>query len=166
MVTHFNLASGKSTSCGCHGIPPKPPKIKFIRTVKPKRIPATWVRDSTTGVMAMAGRTLKERFSKKYFIAESGCWIWTSTTTKDKSGNRRAQIRVSGKYVYAARVSYELHKEPVPPTLLVLHKCDNPLCVNPDHLFTGTYQDNTLDAIQKGRFKHLENLAIFNNQRK
>lgn len=114
----------------------------------------------------MAYENLQTRFESKYTKAESGCWIWTSTTARDRSGDRRAQIRVSGKYVYAARVAYELYHGPIPDGLLALHKCDNPMCVNPDHLFIGTHQDNVIDAIEKGRFKHLENLAIYNDQRK
>jgi len=114
----------------------------------------------------MAYESIKTRFDAKYTKAESGCWIWTSTTTREKNGDRRAQIRVNGKYVYAARVSYEIYRGPIPDGLLALHQCDNPICVNPDHLFLGTHYDNTMDAIDKGRFKHLENLAIFNNQRK
>jgi HNH endonuclease len=52
----------------------------------------------------------------------------------------------------AHRVAWELFKGPIPPDKWVLHKCDNPKCVRPTHLFLGTAQDNTDDMLQKGRF--------------
>lgn len=76
------------------------------------------------------------------------CWLWTGT--KDSYGYGYFQVapRTPRK---ASRVSWELANGPIEGGLWVLHKCDNPPCVRPDHLFLGTAQDNTDDMIRKGR---------------
>lgn len=79
----------------------------------------------------------------------SGCWLWLGFVSTAPSP--RAGIWSGGKKASASRFSYEAFKGPIPDGLIVRHTCDNPLCVNPDHLLAGTYQDNTQDAIRRGR---------------
>jgi hypothetical protein len=79
---------------------------------------------------------------------ENGCWIWCGGT-RVKSGY--GGIKVNGKTISTHRYSYQLHYGAIPAGLFVCHKCDNPKCINPDHLFLGTNSDNMKDAYNKGR---------------
>jgi len=77
------------------------------------------------------------------------CWIWTAGLST--AGYGKIATGNGSTSVYSHRVSWELHSGPIPDGLWVLHKCDNPKCVNPEHLFLGTAQDNLGDMRMKGR---------------
>jgi len=80
------------------------------------------------------------------------CWIWTGSKT-GSLGYGRFGFR--NKYYLAHRLSWEFHFGEIPKGMQICHHCDNPLCVNPDHLFMGTQSDNIKDAVKKGRMKNL-----------
>jgi hypothetical protein len=90
------------------------------------------------------------RFNARYAISETGCWEWTGALNNKGYG----KLCVNGKQIFAHRASYALHVGPIPPGSVICHLCDNPRCVNPDHLFAGTMLDNTRDMIAKGRAVH------------
>ena len=93
-------------------------------------------------------KTTAERIEEKSIpVTESGCWLWVGHISKDGYG----RLRVAGKKELAHRASYRAFIGEIPDTLLVCHKCDNPSCVNPNHLFIGTHQDNMNDKVAKGR---------------
>jgi len=69
----------------------------------------------------------------------------------DRSGYGKTWY--NGRGFYAHRLAYIIKKGPIPGRLYVLHKCDNPGCINPDHLFLGTQRDNIVDMYKKGRGK-------------
>lgn len=76
------------------------------------------------------------------------CWEWTASRKPAGYG----QISIHGKIRYAHRVAWEIfYEESLPAGVQVLHKCDNPPCVRPSHLFKGTHQDNMDDRESKGR---------------
>lgn len=75
------------------------------------------------------------------------CLLWTGRKSKDGYG----KINRKGKTLSAHRYSWTLVNGPIPEGLFVLHKCDVPTCINPDHLFLGTHQDNMDDMKNKGR---------------
>jgi hypothetical protein len=77
----------------------------------------------------------------------SPCWIWGGNRNRSGHGTMTINYKIIGVHRY----SYELHNGPIPDGLFVLHKCDNPPCVNPDHLFVGTQADNVEDSKRKGR---------------
>lgn len=80
-------------------------------------------------------------------IVKNECLIFTGP----KNHLGYGCIGYKGKVVKAHRLSFLFHYGHLPNDLLVLHKCDNPACINPDHLFLGTHYDNTMDMIKKGR---------------
>ena len=87
-----------------------------------------------------------EDFEKK-FVKTDGCWEWLATKNSDGYG----RVRRLGKLESAHRVSYELYKGSFDKAKHVCHACDNPGCVNPDHLWLGDYKSNNKDKKDKGR---------------
>jgi len=93
--------------------------------------------------------SLEDRFFSKV-IKLDDCWMWAG----NKRSNGYGAIQQGGRgsrTLSAHRVSYEIHKGEIPDGMVVMHSCDNPSCVNPDHLSVGTYKQNTHDMIAKGR---------------
>lgn len=92
-------------------------------------------------------KTIK-RFRQKYDINENGCYIWQGATR----GNY-GLFRFNNKIESAHRVSYMLFcEEIIPSNMVIRHTCDNPLCVNPNHLTIGTNQDNYNDRNKRAQF--------------
>lgn len=88
-----------------------------------------------------------ERFWSQVRIENGSCWEWIGA--KDTHGYGHMSINNRTHRVH--RVSYKIFHSEIPNKLHVLHKCDNRNCVNPDHLFLGTNDDNVQDSVTKGR---------------
>lgn len=106
-----------------------------------------------------SSRPLEERFWEK--VDKNGpahqhkpdlgrCWVWTHYCNEDGYG-RISESAPSRKLLKTHRLSYELHVGPIPVGLEIRHSCDNPPCVNPEHLLCGTHQDNMDDMVERGR---------------
>lgn len=103
--------------------------------------------DNPTFYNTTRGMTLAQRFDF-YAVKSDGCWIWRGSVA-GRSGY--GKLGFNGRTLAAHRLSWELHRGPIQPGMVVCHHCDNPRCVKPDHLFIGTTLDNVRDKIAKGR---------------
>lgn len=82
-----------------------------------------------------------------YIEKSDSCWLWRGGRNRSGYG----KFMMNNKLYVASRASFVLFKGDIKEGYLVCHSCDNPPCVNPDHLWQGTNSDNQLDSVQKGR---------------
>lgn len=107
-----------------------------------------------------------DRINPPFDATDEDCWAWDGYTLNTGYGGIH---RKSGKLLLAHRLSYRLWKGIIPKDLYVLHKCDIKNCINPNHLYLGTYRDNALDRVARCKSfnPRLENNAcakLTNNQ--
>lgn len=89
-------------------------------------------------------------------IVDTPCWTWIGSTLPNGYGN----FWVHGERIGAHRASYLIANGNLPKNLIVCHHCDNTHCVNPEHLFIGTNEDNARDKVRKGRQRTKRILAV------
>lgn len=92
----------------------------------------------------MLNVTPEQRFWRHVKVGD-GCWEWTRSKSYAKFWDGQRSV-------FAHRKSWEIHHGPIPEGMCVCHRCDNPICVRPDHLFLGTQRDNIIDMVSKGRW--------------
>lgn len=101
----------------------------------------------------MIKRDPKERFESFIMYAIDGCWYWMGSINEYGYGQFTPNDGRVG-LVKAHRFSYEMHKGLISKDKIIMHLCDNPCCVNPDHLKEGTRTENSHDMLRKGRHRH------------
>lgn len=109
----------------------------------------------------MPSKTTQENMNQRFWskVSKAGpddCWPWNGANTSSDSthGRGHGRIRYMGKLLMAHHMSWMIAGNVLPENKYLLHTCDNPRCVNPNHLYVGTIQDNTDDMRQRGREKY------------
>jgi hypothetical protein len=103
---------------------------------------------------------LEERFWIKVVRKESGCWEWNAGCNLPPA-LPYGRFKFHGKEDKSHRVSWKIIRGEIPKGMWVLHRCDNPMCVSPFHLFIGTPKDNAVDSSKKGRRSKAGNPWVF-----
>ena len=109
----------------------------------------------SSGMRVSTGNLLVKRFWAKV-RKTSKCWEWTGAMKRKHDPlHRYGKMYIRQKDCLAHRISWQLNRGPIPKGMSVLHKCDNPPCVRPSHLWIGTMAQNCTDRAKKGRNNHV-----------
>ena len=136
----WNGGIGKFCSLKC--IQGNPEHLKQYRKNNP--VKSFWVTASNIDRFEKLNELYEERVIKN----EQGCWSWKRKTLTSGYGKI---CTGRGKIITAHRLSYLIHKGDIPEGLFILHKCHNPICSNPEHLYIGNHKDNTRDMLEADR---------------
>ena len=131
-------AQGQMKNATLNKVNPHIEESRLLHKLMPRRERAGWQHSM---------RPLHERLLSRVVWGASDCWHYCGARNSFGYG----RLTVKGRLQVAHRLSYEAFIGPIPDGMSVLHHCDNPSCINPDHLWLGTYSDNRRDCVAKGR---------------
>lgn len=94
-----------------------------------------------------SGTPMATYLKERSVSGPNGCIVWLGA----KSQKGHGRLRIDGRQMWAHRVAYEIVNGPIPEGLFACHRCDNPICINPEHIFLGTIAENNADMVRKGR---------------
>lgn len=139
-----NVRSGVTKSCGCK-------KYEFSSIKKRVHQPPTYSSSGVKLMPMMRDEDAKRFWSKVAFTAnKEKCWNWTGANNK-----RYGTLTIGKGFTYKAnRIAYYLHYNVDPVEMGVLHKCNNSLCCNPNHIYLGTHDENMNDLAESGRSRN------------
>ena len=100
---------------------------------------------------------IKRFWDKVEVLSSDECWEWQASIRNSGYG----RMWLDGHNPSAHRISWTIHHGPIPPNLNVLHKCNNKLCVNPDHLYLGTQGDNNMDMYRRSNLPKAGRVSMF-----
>lgn len=101
--------------------------------------------------MNLSSNITPDYLKSKISLSCTGCWLWIGTVN-----GKYGTVSSGSRNFYAHRAAFQVFGRGNPDGKVICHHCDTPLCVNPDHLFAGTYRDNQHDCMAKGRWTHGE----------
>lgn len=157
-MTHAALSQDRAREkpcASCGKVFTKDPRCTHSYFARQKYCSQACAANEWSRLSAERRPTIREAFASKYEVDENGCHIWTGILGWDGYG-----ILAYGKKNYRAnRLALELAGHVLPPGSFACHTCDNPRCVNPEHLYVGTPQSNMRDAKARGRVRRGETSA-------
>lgn len=163
VATHGLLAPYGKCQCGCGADAPitdqSDAKKGWGKDQPARFISQHHARVQNRGSFAERFWAKVDRNGPIHPVLQTACWLWTGARLVSGYGVFTSGPRKSHEFKRAHRVAYSLTYGFIPEGMEVCHRCDNPPCCNPSHLFAGSHQDNVDDMVSKGRNRNAKRIS-------